>query len=435
VRASASSDRHVRYVSTRDAAHSATLSEAITRGIAPDGGLYVPESFPDLSPEDLGEDPSLPAVAARVLEPFFAGDALAAELPAICAEAFDFPAPRRMLRDRTAVLELFRGPTAAFKDFGARFLAACLSRIPSPDARPLTVLVATSGDTGGAVAAAFHGRPGVEVVVLFPRGLVSARQEKQLTCWGGNVRALAVRGDFDACQRLAKQAFADPALSSVRRLTSANSINVARLLAQMCYYAAASLAYVRERGAAPGFIVPTGNVGNATAGLWARRSGLPVREVVTATNANTALTDFAAGGDWRSGTPTVATLATAMDVGRPSNLERLVHLAGGEDQARRALITHVVSDAEIRDEIRRGEADWGETWDPHTATAAAVRRRMPGGDWIILATAHPAKFETVVEPLVGHPVPVPPELAALLDRPSHCTEIDATLEALRTAVG
>jgi threonine synthase len=420
----------VRYVSTRDPSHSATLSQAIARGIAPDGGLYVPEAFPRVEAAGIG-DLSLPSVAAAVLAPFFAGDALAAELPAICAEAFDFPAPLRILSDRTAVLDLFHGPTAAFKDFGARFLAACLSRIPRSDARPRTVLVATSGDTGGAVAAAFHGRPGTEVVILFPRGLVSARQEKQLTCWGGNVRALAVRGDFDDCQRLVKEAFADGEIASRRLLTSANSINVARLLAQMGYWAMASLRYAREMGAEPGFIVPTGNVGNATAGLWIGECGLPVREVVMATNANTALADFAAGGDWRGGSRTVATLATAMDVGRPSNLERVVHLAGGEDAARATLRTFAVTDEQIRDEIRRGEAEWGETWDPHTATASAVRRRVQGDDWILLATAHPAKFETVVEPLVGHAVPVPPELRALLDRPSHCTEIDATLDALR----
>ena len=425
----------MRYVSTRDPGHSATLSEAITRGLAPDGGLYVPDAFPRVDADSLGDGTSLPEVAARVLAPFFAGDALAAHLGDICREAFDFPAPLRMLRSRTAVLELFHGPTAAFKDFGARFLAGCLSRIPSADNRPLTVLVATSGDTGGAVAAAFHGRPGVEVVVLYPKGMVSARQEKQLTCWGGNVRALAVRGDFDACQRLAKEAFADGEMSAERRLTSANSINVARLLAQMSYYAAGSLQYRHHVGVAPGFIVPTGNVGNATAGLWARRAGLPVREVVMVTNANRALAAFAAGEDWRAGTPTVATLATAMDVGRPSNLERVVHLAGGDDAARATLRTFTVLDDEIRDEIRRGESAWGETWDPHTATAAAVRARVPGEDWILLATAHPAKFETVVEPLVGHPVPVPPELEALLEKPSHATEIDPSLSALRDALG
>ncbi|HET6230070.1 MAG TPA: threonine synthase [Longimicrobiaceae bacterium] len=423
----------MRYVSTRDPSHRATLSEAIARGIAPDGGLYVPSAFPSFAPGELGAGDDVPAIAARLLAPFFAGDALAPALPDICRESLTFPLPLKMLARRTAVLELFHGPTAAFKDVGARFLAACLSRIAADDARPLTLLVATSGDTGGAVAAAFHGRPGIEVVILFPKGMVSLRQQRQLTCWGGNVRAFAVRGDFDACQRMAKEAFADASLRAERRLSSANSINVGRLLPQMVPYAVASLAYLRERGAAPGFIVPTGNVGNSAAAMWARRVGLPVREVVLATNANRTVADFAAGRGWE-GSPTVPTLASAMDVGRPSNLERVLHLFGGADAARSELRALVVSDDEIRDEIRRGEAEWGEVWDPHTATAAAVRRRIAGEDWVLVSTAHPAKFESVVEPLVGHDVPVPPALAALLDRPAHSTEIDANLGALRTAL-
>jgi threonine synthase len=425
--------RAMRYVSTRDPSHRATLSEAIARGIAPDGGLYVPSAFPSFAPGELGAGDDVPAIAARLLAPFFAGDALAPALPDICRESLTFPLPLKMLARRTAVLELFHGPTAAFKDVGARFLAACLSRIAADDARPLTLLVATSGDTGGAVAAAFHGRPGIEVVILFPKGMVSLRQQRQLTCWGGNVRAFAVRGDFDACQRMAKEAFADASLRAERRLSSANSINVGRLLPQMVPYAVASLAYLRERGAAPGFIVPTGNVGNSAAAMWARRVGLPVREVVLATNANRTVADFAAGRGWE-GSPTVPTLASAMDVGRPSNLERVLHLFGGADAARSELRALVVSDDEIRDEIRRGEAEWGEVWDPHTATAAAVRRRIAGEDWVLVSTAHPAKFESVVEPLVGHDVPVPPALAALLDRPAHSTEIDANLGALRTAL-
>jgi threonine synthase len=431
-----STETPVRYVSTRDHAASVELSEAILRGIAPDGGLYVPERFPAVPAEAFGAgDPSLVEVAEVVLRDFFAGDALEASCREIVRESLGIPTPLRMLKERTAVLELFHGPTAAFKDYGARFLAACLARIPSTDARPLTILVATSGDTGGAVAAAVHGRPGMEVVILYPRGMVSPRQEKQLTCWGGNVRALAVRGDFDACQRLAKEAFADPELAARRRLTSANSINVARLLAQTCYYAAASLEYVRHVGVAPGFIVPTGNVGNATAGLWAQRCGLPIRQVVMVTNANRAVGDFLAGGDWRAGSQTVPTLASAMDVGRPSNLERVVDLFGGEAGARSALRAFAVTDDEIRDEIRRGPGEWGEVWDPHTATAFAVRRRLGGEDWIVPATAHPAKFEGIVEPLVGHSIAVPPALEALLERPSRVTEIDATLQALRAEVG
>lgn len=424
----------MRYVSTRDPSHRATLSEAVARGIAPDGGLYVPESFPTMAPEELDGAATLAGVAARLLAPFVAGDELAGALDDICREAFTFPVPLRDLSEGTAVLELFHGPTAAFKDVGARFLAAVMQRLVADDPRPLTILVATSGDTGGAVAAAFHGRPGVEVAVLYPAGMVSPRQEKQLTAWGGNVRAFAVRGAFDDCQRLVKAAMADPGLSSERRLSSANSINVGRLLPQMAYYAWAAREYVRRHGAEPGLVIPSGNLGNAAAALWAKRAGMPVREVVLATNANLAISAFAAGAAWTAH-PTVATLATAMDVGDPSNMERILHLFGGEDAARAALRAERVDDDEIRRVIREGPSRWGEVWDPHTATAVAARERLPGGDWIVVATAHPAKFEAVVEPLVGLEVPVPPELRRLLDRPSRAETIDATLDDFRRALG
>ena len=423
----------MRYHSTRGPAHSATLSEAIGRGLAPDGGLYVPESFPTFGDADFAGAGSLPEVAERLLAPYFMGDALAPALDDICREAFDFPVPLKPLRGSTAVLELFHGPTAAFKDVGARFLAGCLSRIAADDARPLTLLVATSGDTGGAVAAAFHGRPGVEVAVLFPAGMVSPRQEKQLTSWGGNVRAFAVRGDFDACQRLVKGAMADPGLRARRRLSSANSINVGRLLPQMAYYAWASLEYRARHGAEPGFVVPSGNLGNAAAALWARRCGLPVREVVLATNANPAVTAFFGGTPWTPH-PTLATLATAMDVGSASNMERLLHLFGGEPGTRAALRAFRVDDDEICHVIRDGPALWGEVWDPHTAVAVAARERLETPHWIVVSTAHPAKFEGVVEPLIGRPVPVPPDLARLLDRPGHAEEIEAKLEAFRVAL-
>jgi threonine synthase len=426
----------VRFVSTRELAHRATLSEAIERGIAPDGGLYVPERFPRLVEEDLEDPDTLPELGVQLLAAFFGGDRLEGELRAICEEAFTFPVPLRPLARHTAVLELFHGPTAAFKDVGARFLAACLARLErdragdSGDTRPLTVLVATSGDTGGAVAAAFHGRPGIEVVVLYPKGMVSPRQEKQLTGWGGNVRALRVAGDFDDCQRMVKEAFADVDLRSRRRLTSANSINPGRLLPQVIYHAAAALRYRRRQGVAPGIIVPTGNLGNAVACLWARRMGLPIREVVLAVNENRSIPEFLETGEWRP-RPTVPTLASAMDVGAPSNVERLRHLFPDRGELRENLRAYPVTNEEIREAIRRGPERWGEVWDPHTATAAVVRERLETPDWILVATAHPAKFEQVVEPLVGREVPPPPELAALLGRPSSVEDIAPTLDALR----
>lgn len=423
----------MRYISTRGAAPDSMLSDAIVQGLAPDGGLYVPAKFPSVDLDRLRVAPSLPRLARELLGPFFAGDQLESFVGDICGEAFDFPAPLRRLRDDTAVLELFHGPTAAFKDFGARFLAAVLSRLEMPSERPLTVLVATSGDTGGAVAAAFAGRPGFEVVVLYPKGMVSERQERQLTCWGGNVTALRVRGDFDACQGLVKEAFADSRLRGGRRLTSANSISLGRLLPQMVYYAASSLQYERETGRKPGFIIPSGNLGNSTACFWVRELGLPIREVVLATNENETVTKFLAEGEWRP-RPTVATLSSAMDVGNPSNMERLMNLFGGTSETREALQARLVSDDEVRDAIRRGLDDWGEVWDPHTATAVIVRENLDSKDWVIVSTAHPAKFEKIVEPLIGRPVEVPPALAALLSREQSFREIDANLDDLRNVL-
>ena len=423
----------MRYISTRGAGLTFSLSESIKMGLAPDGGLIVPEQLPERVGGLFTGGETLQEVAARLLEPFFDGDELAPQLEEICCAAFNFPIPLKDLPRETAVLELFHGPTAAFKDVGARFLAECLSRMAAIEQRPLTMLVATSGDTGGAVAAAFHGKPGIEVAVLFPKGMVSPRQEKQLTTWGGNVRAFAVEGDFDDCQRLVKEAMADPELRSRRSVSSANSINVGRLLPQMVYYAWAALEYRDRHGAEPGFIVPSGNLGNAAAAMWAWRMGLPLREVVLATNFNRSISAFLDGGRWQA-FPTVGTLATAMDVGCPSNMERLLHLFGGEAETRRALRAFRVTDDDIRRVVTRGREEWGEIWDPHTATAVAARDRLDSRDWILVATAHPAKFETIVEPLIGQSVPIPASLREVLDRPSHATPLPPRLEALRVAL-
>lgn len=423
----------MRYLSTRDSGERVSLEEAFLRGIAPDGGLYVPEALPAQDPGEFVGLTRPQRVGSKLLHPFFEGSSLEAALPEICEEALDFPLPLSPLNAGAAVLELFHGPTAAFKDVGARFLASCLSRLHTRADRPLTVIVATSGDTGGAVAAAFHGKPGVEVVVLYPAGMVSPRQEEQLTSWGGNVRAFRVGGDFDACQRLAKAALADPALREHRTLTSANSINLGRLLPQTIYYAAAALEYWLSRRKLPGFIVPTGNTGNALACLWAMEMGMPIREIVLATNANPTVTEFLRSGRWEP-SPTVSTLATAMDVGNPSNMERVFHLFGGHAGARERLRAFRVDDEEIRRQIRLGPERWKRIWDPHTATAAAAHEQLGGEDWILVATAHPAKFEGVVEPLIGQTVPVPPALAAILERPASVEDIPPALDALRAAL-
>ena len=426
----------LRYLSTRGRSPAVTISGAIAAGLAPDGGLYVPQTFPRLDASSFDPDGSLADTAATLLAPFFAGDPLAAELPAICREALDFETPLRPLPQRdTFVLELFHGPTAAFKDVGARFLAACLRRLPRDDARPLTILVATSGDTGAAVGAAFHGQPNIDVVILYPDGRVSPRQAHQLGSFGGNVRTLRVQGRFDDCQRMVKAALNDAALQVVRPLSSANSISLGRLLPQMSYYAHAALQLWREHGVPLNFVVPTGNLGNAVAALWARRLGLPVGEVRLACNANVTLPEFFGGGDYRP-RDAVATLANAMDVGAPSNFERLRWTFGNDDAALRAQIAATsVHDAGIRHTIAHHANAYGEVFCPHSATAMHVLDTLrAAGDtapWAVVATAHPAKFEGVVEPLVGHPVPVPAVLAAMLDRAAEAEPLAAEDRALK----
>jgi threonine synthase len=413
----------MRYISTRGGAAPTRLSDAIAAGIAPDGGLYVPEKMPRVPlPPANGY---LAGTALRMLEPFFEGDPLEDDLPAICAEAFSHPAPRRELRMEGAyLLELFHGPTAAFKDFGARFLAACLSRLRRESDRPLTILVATSGDTGAAVGAAFHNLPGVRVAILYPDNRVSPRQAHQLGSFGGNVRALRVEGSFDDCQRLVKGALGDVSLQGDVPMSSANSISLGRLLPQMAYFGHASL----NADGPMNVIVPTGNLGNAVACLWARDIGLPIGEVVFACNANDTLPEFFAGQPYRA-RDAVATIANAMDVGAPSNFERLSHLFGSDDNARRHGHAEGVDDAEIRDVIRRHAASDGEVFCPHTATAIRVFERWRrAGDtrhWTVAATAHPAKFDTVVEPLIGRSVEVPEALGVMLEREANAVPLAA----------
>ena len=429
------------YRSTRGHSVELTAGQAIAQGLAPDGGLYVPVTLPAFTVEEFAGAETLPEVARRFLRPFFAGCELEPRIDEICADAFNFPVELRELpaRDggRQSVLELFHGPTAAFKDFGARFLAACMERLPHPSDRRTTILVATSGDTGGAVAAAFHGRPWVRVVVLFPKGLVSPRQEKQLTCWGDNISSLAVRGTFDDCQRMVKEAFADATLRESHALTSANSINLGRLLPQATYYAWASLQHFRRHGVRPGFIIPSGNLGNSMACLWARAAGLPIGEVILAHNANRTVPDFLATGDWQPRT-SAATLASAMDVGNPSNMERLRQMHPDIARIREAVHATSTDDAAIRREIVAEQATHGEVFCPHTAIAADVWKGLPAtaraADWIRVATAHAAKFPETVEPLAG-PVAIPAAIARLLDLPSNAVEVDATLAALTAQLG
>lgn len=425
----------LRYVSTRGGSDPVGLSAAIAAGLAPDGGLYVPSHHLRADLAAITAAPDLAASAVALLRPYFAGDALESDLDAIAAEALDFPTPLRPLAGdaRASVLELFHGPTAAFKDVGARFLAQVLSRLPG-DGRERTVLVATSGDTGAAVAGACHRVAGLRVCILYPDGRVSPRQAHQLGAFGDNVQALRVQGSFDDCQALVKQAFGDADLRARVPLVSANSISLGRLLPQMSYYAQAAVAHRQQHDESLGFIVPTGNLGNAFGALLARSMGVPIGPIVLATNANRVLPAFLAGSDYAP-QASLATLANAMDVGAPSNFERLRWLYPDVDALRRVLRADSVDDEAIRAAVVAADREHGLAVCPHTACGLAVlsRQRAAGdtGAWAVAATAHPAKFDSIVEPLLGRRIDVPPALAVLLDRPASAEPMPANYAALR----
>jgi threonine synthase len=430
----------MKYHSTRGA-NSTSLDEALVQGIAPDGGLFLPDELPRFEAAAFDSASTVGEVGRILLEPFFVGSSLAGELDHIVAETFHFDTPVVRLPVQPGycgMLELFHGPTAAFKDVGAGFLAACLTRLEGDPGNPLTILVATSGDTGGAVAAAFNERAGMRVAVLYPDGRVSDRQAHQLTCWGDNVLSLAVQGSFDDCQALVKDAMANPGLHERHRFSSANSINIGRLLPQSIYYAYASIRHHREFGRHASFIVPTGNLGNAFACYLAREMGLPIDEIILATNENRLIVDYLDGAEWAP-RASLHTLASAMDVGSPSNMERLRAHGGEADELVGKVRAMAVSDQEITADIARNFTEFGYPTCPHTATATHVWRHLDdeeraARDWILVATAHAAKFEQIVEPIIGQPVAIPDELAAILSRERRFITIAPTMEALARAL-
>lgn len=420
------------FISTEGRAPPADLATALFRGLAPDGGLYMPRSIPVLSTDELEgmaemEWPEVALAPARAL----LGQALAPEeVEEVVRDALDFPLPLVRLREDLVILELFRGPTLAFKDVGARFMARLMALFREEGHDTITVLTATSGDTGGAVAQAFHGLPGIRVVVLFPRGKVTPRQERQFSTLGGNVTAVAVEGDFDDCQRLAKEAFGHEKLRREASLTSANSINVGRLLPQSFYY---FLAWSRLPSPVL-FSVPSGNFGNLTAGLLAGAMGLPEASFLAATNVNDEVPEYLRTGVFKP-RPSRKTLSTAMDVGDPSNLARILHLYEHDlDALRRDVTARSVSDPDTRACIRRVWDDTGYVLDPHSAVGFAALEQVlptrPGTTGVLLSTAHPAKFAEVVEPVLGRTVPVPEPLARCLEREPEVTPLEPRLEAL-----
>jgi threonine synthase len=418
----------MRLHSTRTPSLGATFLEAVQAGLAADGGLFVPDELPRFRdiPDLLTLDFSSRNV--EILHRLLGGEFPRTLVEELARAAFTFPAPLVKVSDRVAALELFHGPTLAFKDFGARFLARVLA-LDAGD-QPRTVLTATSGDTGAAVTQAFHGLPGVQVVVLYPAGRVSPLQERQFATCGGNVLALAVEGVFDDCQRLVKGAFEDAELVARLGLTSANSINIARLLAQTLYYFEAA---AQVEGDAPLVVaVPSGNFGNLTAGLWAQRMGAPIPAFVAATNANRVVPDYLDTGTYDP-RPSVATLSNAMDVGAPSNWERIFALFGGDHDAMAAALRWgSCTDAETEQTVVELDRA-GYLADPHGAVAHRVlqARLREGEQGIFLATAHPAKFREALAPALGREISLPKSLSDLLDLPLLNEPLAADQAALR----
>jgi threonine synthase len=422
----------MKFYSTSSPDHFVDLHEAVLRSLPADNGLYMPERIPALGADfwDTWRDLTFAELGFQIARGIF-DDVPEATLRELIAAAIDFDAPLVTLAPHSHVLELFHGPTLAFKDFGARFMARLMSWLTRDDPRELTVLVATSGDTGGAVASAFHRVPGTRVVILYPKGKVSGLQEKQLTTLGDNITALEIDGTFDDCQRMVKTAFLDRDLAERHNLTSANSINIARLVPQAFYYFHA--ARQLPAGTAPVFVVPSGNFGNLTAGLLAQRMGLPVKHFVAATNRNDVVPAYLESGTYQP-RPSVATLSNAMDVGAPSNFIRMLELCGRDwGQMCSHLSGFAFSDAETQDAIRHLHATTGYVIDPHGAVgslaADAWRTAHPNDHTIVLETAHPAKFLDVMTPLLGS-IPVPERLACLENLPKVATPMPADPAAL-----
>jgi threonine synthase len=422
----------LRYLSTRGTSPAVSLEEALFAGPAPDGGLYVPETLPSIEPPSTGA--RLADTAYRVASALFGDDVPASALDAIVRESLDFPIPIVPVEDGIYSLELFHGPTLAFKDVGARFMARLILHFLKRRGRAVTVVVATSGDTGSAVASAFYRLEGIQVVVLFPRGKVSALQQKLFTTLGGNVSALGVEGSFDDCQRMVKQAFADPDLPARRCLVSANSINVGRLLPQTFYYFHISTQL--EAGTPLLVSTPSGNFGNLTAGLFAKRMGFRAEKFVAATNVNDVVPEYLAGGTYRP-RPSVATLSNAMDVGDPSNWVRILWLYRSSlEELRRDLLGSAHTDEETTGAMRDLYRRTGYILDPHSAVAylGALHGRSAqreGVTTVFLSTAHPAKFQETVERAIESKIDLPPALALALDRPEHFLPIPAEYGALK----
>lgn len=426
----------MQYYSTNQQSPVADFKEATIRGLAPDKGLYFPERIPQLPADFIQNINSLSKeeIAFRVIQPFV-GDAIPGNvLQEIVNETVSFDFPLLKIKEDTYALELFHGPTLAFKDVGARFMSRCLGYFMRGSEQNVTVLVATSGDTGGAVANGFYNVPGVDVVILYPTGKVSKVQEQQLTTLGNNICAIEISGNFDDCQNMVKQAFADKELNEGLFLTSANSINVARWLPQQFYYYYAYQQWT-DKNNPPVICVPSGNFGNICAGLVAYVSGLPVKHFVAACNANDAVPEYIASGAYAA-KPAVATLSNAMDVGNPSNFVRVLELFQHEyPQLKNTMSSYSITDEQTRETIRSVYSRYNYLPDPHGAVGYIALQQYlanhPGEKGIFLETAHPVKFYDVVEPIIGQQVPLPASVANIMDKKKKSIVMPAVYSMLK----
>ena len=407
--------------STNNPSLRVNLREAIFQGLPADNGLYMPVLIPVI-PESFIQNLdqyTFPEISFRLAKSLIGDEIPENDLKGIVQRAINFPAPVVPLEQRTFILELFHGPSLAFKDFGARFMAETMSYFNRGAAKELTILVATSGDTGGAVAAGFYQTPGIRVVILYPSGKVSPLQEKQLTTLGHNITALEVDGTFDDCQALVKQAFLDTDLRSRLRLSSANSINIARLIPQIFYYWEAWKQLYREQDNIV-FVVPSGNFGNLTAGLLAQKMGLPVRHFVAATNANNVVPKYLETGKFQPH-PSVRTISNAMDVGNPSNFARMLDLFGSTWNIMREHISgYAFTDDQTKEAMRTVYHAHKYVLDPHGAVGylawKAYKEKYPGSTGIILETAHPAKFLEDVETVLEQKITIPKALTDISEK-------------------
>ena len=426
----------MKYYSLNQQSPKVSFKEATIKGQAPDKGLYFPEKLSRLQESwiDDIENKSNEIIAFDVIQPYVGNDIPEDQLRRIVEEALNFPIPLVKINEHIFSLELFHGPTLAFKDIGARFMSRCLGYFAKERSEKITVLVATSGDTGGAVANGFYEVDGIDVVILYPSGKVSSVQEKQLTTLGKNIHALEVNGSFDDCQRMVKQAFADETLTQKRLLTSANSINVARWLPQQFYY---FFAYKQwsQKETPPVFCVPSGNFGNICAGMLAHISGLPAAHFIAACNTNDVVPRYLHSGEYRV-KPAVPTLSNAMDVGDPSNFVRVLQLFDHHFiSLKEKLSGYTITDAETKDTIQSVKQDTGYLLEPHGAVAYLSLKRYleqhPHAKGIFLETAHPVKFYDVVEPVTGEKIAIPPSIQSILQQPKQSTVIDADYASLK----